>query len=220
MVLSCDGSWKGGVPILFGVAVRYRLYSICRCSGCSTGRVTGHKICRSAGSELTSLFLGSQECVCWHCRHQPLDCLVVVHEGETQVFPPLVGDHACGGDPSRSLVFWTYRPWLWSMLHFAELAPTCQCLAEVGVTDDGCLLHEWAQHPQKPVAVSRIGGGGTYVVLVPSAPTHKSKQDCHLRTDCDQVYYGSGEPASAKKLMHIATCSFNRFGQESQKDTN
>ena len=30
------------------------------------------------------LFLGSQECICWH--HQPLNCLV--HEGKAQLFMP------------------------------------------------------------------------------------------------------------------------------------
>jgi len=31
------------------------------------------------------LFLGSQECICWH--HHPLNCLV--HEGKAQLFMPL-----------------------------------------------------------------------------------------------------------------------------------
>ena len=55
-------------------------------------QVTGHKVCWSAGSDLTSVFLGNQECmICWHCWHEPLDCLVVVHEGVAQLFSLLMG---------------------------------------------------------------------------------------------------------------------------------
>ena len=39
----------------------------------------------SAGSDLISWFWVSQECIYWH---EPLDCLV--HEGETQLFTPLM----------------------------------------------------------------------------------------------------------------------------------
>ena len=52
-------------------------------------RVIRHKVCSSAGSNLATLLLGGQECICWHCWHQSLNH--PVHESETQSFVPLMG---------------------------------------------------------------------------------------------------------------------------------
>ena len=53
------------------------------------------------------------------------------------------------------------------------------------------------------------GGSGTCVMLVPSAPTRKSRQDRHHQNN---GYQSAGEPAiAAEQLVYFATCHFQQL---------
>ena len=58
--------------------------------------VSEHKVFRSAGSGLAALFLGGQECICWHCWYQIFNDLAHGNETVICTTPGELGGHACG----------------------------------------------------------------------------------------------------------------------------
>ena len=80
-----DSSQEERVFALFGVAV-WHCEAFVVVLDVIFHQISGHgwKVCWSTWSDLVSLFVGNQECICWHCWLQPLNPLV--NEGEKQLF--------------------------------------------------------------------------------------------------------------------------------------
>ena len=140
-----DSSWqRSACNFVLFVITMWHSVVISRCLGCSFCRVSGHKDCWSAGADLTSLFWGSQECICWH---QPLEAWPSCAwrwDAAVHAAPGELGDKACGADPSQSQVFGTDTAIVPGYEGCCILLDSLQLVdvlwVEVSVPDDGSIL--------------------------------------------------------------------------------